>query len=478
MTTALQVTARIERPAPNRVKARHSKVVGCLLAAALALTSVSVPRDAAAQGNLPLIRDTEIESLIRDYSLPVFQAAGISRSNIQIYLLNSQDFNAFVADGRRMFINVGSLMQTETPNQIIGVIAHEAGHIAGGHLARMREQLSATRATAIIGVLLGAAAAAAAGAAGGGTAAGGAGQATILGGQQIAQRNFLAYRRTEETAADRAAVNYLNATGQSAKGMIDVFSRFADQALFSSRFVDPYIQSHPIPNSRIATLEDVVKRSPYYDRLDPPALQLRHDMMRAKLRGFLKSPRAVFLRYPKSDTSMPARYARAIARFRTANVRAAIRDIDALIKSQPNNPYFWELKGQALLESGKPKQAIRPLRQAVSLKPNAGLIRILLGQALVASNDKGNIAEAVKFLRRGLELEPEASGGYRQLAIAYGRTGQDANAALASANGYLNEGAIKLAKLQATRAKSFFKRGSPGWLQADDILNIREKKGS
>ncbi len=446
------------------------------LAAAVLATPGPVLPSATAQGRLPLIRDAEIESLIRDYSQPIFRAAGISGSDIQIYLLNSKDFNAFVADGRRMFINVGTLMKSETPNQVIGVLAHEAGHIAGGHLARAREQLAKTQTAAIISMLLGAAAAAAAAASGSGGIAGQAGSAAALGGQQIAQRSFLAYRRTEERAADLAAMNYLEATGQSGRGMLEVFRQFENQAIFSSRFVDPYVVSHPMPGDRIATLEDIVLRSPFYNRADPPELVARHNLMRAKLTGFLEAPQTVFRRYPRSDTSIEARYARAIARYRTADIRAAVRDIDGLIKSQPNNPYFWELKGQALLESGRPKDSIKPLRRAVELAPKSGLIRILLGQALVASGDNRYLGDAISHLSQGVSREPDASVGHRQLAMAYSRSGRNADAALASARAYYAEGQIKLAKQQATRAQRLFKRGSPGWLQADDILKIKEPR--
>lgn len=445
------------------------------LAVSAMLAVQSIP--ASAQGKLPLIRDAEIESLIRDYATPIFRAAGVAGSNPQIFLLNSREFNAFVADGRRMFINVGALMQTDTPNQIIGVIAHETGHIAGGHLARMREQFSRTQTAVLVAMLLGLAAAAA-GSSAGVPGVGQAGQAAILGGRQVAERSFLAYRRTEEQAADRAAVNYLAATGQSAEGMLQIFEKFSDQAIFTSKFADPYVISHPMPADRIASLENLVRSSPYQGRRDPPELQARHDMMRAKLSGFLESPQAVFRRYPTSDTSLPARYARAIARYRTADIRKAVADIDGLIKSQSRNPYFWELKGQALLESGRPKEAIEPLRQASRLAPGSGLIAILYGQALVASNDDRYLGEAIDVLRRASNSEPDASNGFRQLALAYGRTGRNADASLASARAYFAEGSLKLAKQQAARAKKLFKRGSPGWLQADDILNVKEPKRS
>lgn len=429
---------------------------------------------ASAQG-LPLVRDTEIEELIRDYSIPIFRAAGISSNNVRIYLVRSREFNAFVVDQRRMFLNVGALQTAETPNELIGVIAHEAGHIAGGHLARLRGQLANAQTAFLATLLLGAAAAGAAIA--GGADAGSVGSAAgaaVLGSQQAAQGTLLAYRRSEELAADRSAVNYLNATRQSSKGMLSVFERFAGQAVFTSRFVDPYSRSHPMPRDRIAALDRVARASPYFNKLDPPELQFRHDMMRAKIAGFLDDPRRVLRRYGRNDTSLPARYARAIATYRTADIRSAVRQIDGLISSQPNNPFFWELKGQALLDSGRATQAIEPLRRAVSMRPNSGLMRVMLGQALVATNDNRYLNEAVRELTNGLSREPDHSVGFRQLAIAQGRLGNQAQSNLASARAFFAEGNRGLARQQAQRAQRQFSRGSPGWLQADDILRATQ----
>lgn len=461
---------RRKRSALGQISTRFAAV---WIAALVALAPIA----AEAQTRLPLVRDAEIEALIRDYSLPLFKVSGISASNIQIYLIRSSAFNAFVADGRRMFINTGAIMQSDTPNQLIGVIAHETGHIAGGHLARLRDQLARTRTASIIAMLAGAAAAVAVGAAGGsGSDAVNIGRAAVAGGTQATQRSFLEYRRSEEIAADRAAINYLNATGQSGKGMLEVFDRFAGQAIFSGRYTDPYVQSHPLPRDRVATLEQLVRSSPYYNSADPASLVKRHNMVRAKLHGFLDNPRSVMRRYPRNDASLPARYARAIARFRTADLRAAIRDIDGLIRAEPRNPYFRELKGQALLESGRATEAIKPLQDAVSLAPNEPLIRIMLGHALVATNSRANMEAAIGHLRKGLAAEPDHGAGFRQLSIAYGRTGREGEAALAAARGFLAQGAIPLARQQATRAQALLKRGSPGWIQADDLLNVTKRE--
>lgn len=425
---------------------------------------------AAAQGNMPVIRDTEIEQLLRDYTQPILRAAGLANQNIKVVIINNRAFNAFVMDGKRIFVNTGALMESETPNQIIGVLAHETGHIAGGHLSRLRDELANAQTMAIIGMLLGIGAIVAGG---GGSGAGQAGAAAIAGSQQVAMRTVLSYQRSQEEQADRAAVKFLNATGQSAKGMYDTFKRMADQLMFTARHADPYAQSHPMPAERVAALTQIAKESKYWDRMDPADLQLRHDMMRAKISGFMEPPATVMRRYPQNDTSLPARYARAISTYRHGNLQTAIQQIDALIAQQPNNPYFYELKGQALLESGRAAEAVAPLRRAVQMVPNAPLIQIMLGQALVGTNNAANADEAVNMLRNALAREPEAPAGYQQLAMAYGRKGDLAQADLASAQAAFYRGDIKTARELAARAKTRFPVGSPGWVKADDIVTTK-----
>jgi predicted Zn-dependent protease len=290
------------------------------------------------------------------------------------------------------------------------------------------------------------------------------------------RRSLLGYARQQEESADRAAVNFLNATGQSTRGMLETFQRFANQSMFVSRSVDPYTLSHPMPRERIASLENLARESPYFSRKDPPELQHRHDMMRAKLSGFIDRPDAVQRRYPSTNNSLPARYARAIANYRFGNVRDSIASVDALIAEEPNNPYFHELKGQALLESAHAREAIAPLRRAVALSNGSPLIRMMLGQALVQSGDTALAEEAVGELRQALAKEPNAPLGYRQLAIALGRKGDRANADLASAQASFNEGDLPTARQLAARAQRSFAKGSPGWLKADDIVNYKPPK--
>jgi predicted Zn-dependent protease len=448
-----------------------SRLVVAVIAAAIALP----PLPAKAQqrgGGIPLIRDSEIEQLMRDYTQPILRAAGLAKANVKIVLINDKSFNAFVVDGRRIFVNTGALQESVTPNQIIGVMAHETGHIAGGHLSKLRQELANVQTAALIGMLLGVAAMAAGGRAGGSASegAGQAGMAAIMGSQHVALRSLLSYQRAHEEAADRAAVKFLAATGQSAKGMYETFKRFADQGMFTARFADPYAQSHPMATERMAALTEIARASPNWDKKDSPDLQLRHDMMRAKLSGFMEAPQTVARRYPASDNSLPARYARAIATYRHSDVRAAVTQIDAMIAAQPNNPYLHELKGQALLENGRAAEAIAPLRRAASLAPDPTLIQIMLGQALVATNDPKHADEAIAILRNGLAREPDTPNGYQQLAMAYGRKGDVANADLASAQAAFTRGDFKTARELAARAKTRLPVGSPGWVRADDIV--------
>src|SRR5580704_8164390 len=439
------------------------------LLTAAALAAASIPAGAQERGGgPPIIRDAEIEQLLREYTQPILKAAGLAQQNVRVVIINDPSFNAFVADGHRIFINSGALMQAKTPNEVIGVLAHESGHIAGGHLARMREEMSKASTESMVAMLLGIGAAVAGARSGSG---GDVGMAALTMPQGIIQSTMLAYIRTQEEQADRAGVKFLTATGQSPKGMYDTFKRLGDEMLFQSRYIDPYLQTHPMPKERVAALEELVQTSPYWDKKDPPELQARHDLMRAKLYGYMDRSGVSANRYPASDQSLPARYARAIAAARFSDSRAAMAQIDALIEAQPQNPYFHELKGQTLLEGGKPAEAIAPLRRAAQLSPNPALIQIMLGQALVESNDPSHLAEAITVLESSLAREPESPEGYNQLAMAYGRKGDLAHADLASAQSALLRGDMKAARMLASRAKDRFPVGSPGWVRSDDISN-------
>jgi predicted Zn-dependent protease len=392
-------------------------------------------------------------------------------------IIQDRAFNAFVMDAHHIFVNAGALMEATAPNQLIGVFAHETGHIVGGHLSKMRQELANAQTAAIIAMLLGVGAMAAGARSNSNSGIGDVGGALFTGPQAYIQNSLLSYQRAQEEQADRAGVRFLTMSGQSAKGMYDTFKRFADESLYSSRYINPYAQNHPMPEERMAALAELVK-TPFWDKKDSPELQFRHDMMRAKLYGFMDRPDAVLRRYPMSNTTPPARYARAISAYRFGDLHDALADIDGLIASMPNNPYFYELKGQALLETGHPSEAIAPLKRAVALAPDPALIQITLAQALIGTNDAKLSDEAVTLLHSALIKEPESSDGYLQLAMAYGRKGDLADADLASAQAAFARGDNKTARELAARAKERFPIGSPGWVRADDIVafnkNVKE----
>ncbi|MGL5445736.1 MAG: M48 family metalloprotease [Rhabdaerophilum sp.] len=453
------------------------------IAAILAvLVAVAATLPAFAQGQqrprMTFIRDAEIEQLMREYLDPLLGAAGLRKGFIRVVLVADRSFNAFVADGRRVFVNIGAIMESTTPNQIIGVLAHETGHIAGGHLARLRQELATAQAIAVIGTILGAGAVVA------GTRSGQVGSdpvgaiGAMTAGSELARRYLLAYQRTEEAAADRAGLKYLAATGQSAKGMLETFERMANEQLFAATRMDRYLQSHPMAADRVAALRELAPATPNFGAKDPPARQARHDMIRAKLYAFTGNPSEITRRYPSYDNSLPARYARAIIEYRHGRPDSAIRQIDALIAGAPGNPYFHELKGQALLEGGRPNEAIGPLRRAVQLAPNQPLIRAMLGHALVASDNPRFLDEAIKELTNSTARDPENYEGFRILAQAHARKGDEGNAALAAAKAALIAGQNEEARRLARRATTLLPPSSPGHRVATDIFEQKPERNS
>ena len=453
------------------------KATALFMAMLIAMVSMAVSTvSAQAQSKgLPLVRDAEIEGLLRLYTRPIFKVAGINPKAVKVYIINEPSINAFVAGGQRIFVNTGLIMQSKTPNEIIGVLAHETGHIAGGHLARMGVELDSASYTAIIGMLLGLGAMVG-GAMAGSAEAAQAGQGIIMGSQGFAQRNFLAYARGMEASADQAALRYLNATHQSAKGMIELFQKLASENIAVLANADPYVMSHPMPMDRVRNLEVEAQKSPYYNTKDPPALVLRHQLVQAKLTGFIGGPQAVMQRYPSTDQSMPARYARAIALFRRGDIQNALPIIDGLTAELPENPYFWELKGQALLENGRAAEAMAPIDKALKLLPNNGLIQILAAQALVDTEKPDNAKKAIKLLRQAQTSEGNTPELFKLLGRGYALTGDIPRAELATAEAALLTGDTKLAIEKAKAAQTMFKTGSPEWIQANDVLTFASRK--
>lgn len=442
----------------------------CLLVVAFALTAVA---PAAAQSTrVPIVRDAEIEALLADYAEPIMRAAGVKRNRTEIVLVNQRSFNAFVS-GRKIFINVGAIVQAETPNEIIGVIAHEVGHLAGGHQDRLRQQIDRAQTIAAVTTVLGVGAAIAGGVSGNRQAAQ-AGGGIAAGGVEAAQRGLMSYRRSEELAADRAAVDYLNRTGQSAKGLLTTFVRFQrDISLIADR-INPYKISHPLPRERLSALETIARQSPHFDKTDSAALQRRHDRARAKILAYVFGPGAVDDAFRDAPNSQAARYGKAISTFLYGSPRDAVPMIDRLIAESPNDPYLHEMKGEMLLRAQDAQGAVNAFSRAVQLtNGNAPTIQVALGHALVLAGGEANLRRAIGELEVAITLDTANTRAYQHLAMAYGRLGADGEAELATAEANFHAGRYDEARRFAARAKRRFERGAPQWLRADDIQRFR-----
>ena len=432
-----------------------------MLSTLLVLLLAVAPTAAVAQ-NISLIRDAEIESIIRAYADPIFDAAGLESSAVRIYLVNDIRLNAFVAGGQRLFLHTGLLMRAETPGQLTGVIAHEAGHIAGGHLARLQDRLRGTRAESIIALIIGAAAAVAVG----DPRVGGA---VAAGGQQAALVSLLKYSQTQESAADAAALTYLDRSGQSARGLMEFLQILSEQEYLLPERQDPYLRSHPLTRERIAATGGHVMLSRFSDVPPAPGLVDKHQRMRAKLVGFLQPLSRTLRDYPESDVSFAGRYARAIAHLRRGDTARALPLIDSLLAESPDDPFVNELKGQLLFETGQIAAAQAPYERAVDLAPNEPLLRIALAQVQIEANEPARLGDAVDNLRLAMRREQESAMAWRLLMIAHGRRGEMGDMALAQAELSLLQDDVHAAKAHAERAERELPRGSPAWLRAQDI---------
>ena len=412
----------------------------------------------AGQGSF--IRDAEIEGTIRAYATPLFEGAGLDASAIDIHLVNDKRLNAFVAGGRRLFLNTGLLIAADSPNQLIGVIAHETGHIAGGHLARTHDAMRSASAANILAYVLGAAAMVA--------GSPDAGLALIVGGGALGQSTFLQYSRTQEHSADQFATSILDGTGQSSRGLAEFLGLLEGQeALVASR-QDPYLRSHPLTRERINFVRNHIAGSPFSDAPTPEAQRLSFARMKAKLVGYL-DPVEAFTVYPESDTSVAARYARAIAHYRRANLDRALGEIDGLLTDYPDDGFFHELKGQILFENGRIDEAVLSYIDAVALLPDEPLIRVGLGQAMIETGNTEVFPDAIGHIEVALRKDREQPGAWRLLSVAYGRTDQFGLSWLASAERAMLTGRPKDAIGFAKRANDLLAVGSPGQLRAQDI---------
>jgi predicted Zn-dependent protease len=427
------------------------------------LFHASNARTAAAQG-ISLIRDTETEQFIRFIAEPIFAAAGLSTDFVEVHIVNDSTLNAFVGGGQRIFFNAGLLLKTSKPRQVSAIIAHETGHIAGGHLLRTRDALQAATAQSIVATIFGAAVMAAAGV--------GAGTAVFGGGAQVAQRSFLQYSRTQESTADQAAIGYLDSAGVSVRGLVEVFEILGERQPLLRSSEDAYLMSHPLPRERIDAVQRRVAQAPNRDFETDAATIEAFNRVRAKLQGYLGKPRVTFRLYPEEDQTIVGLYARAFAHHRLGETKQALAHANVLLSREPENPYFHELAAQVYYENGRVNEARLSYDAAIRYAPNEPLLRIGLAQAQIALNDPAYIREAIAHLEEAVRIDRNSSAAWRSLAIAYGRDGQFGRSSLASAERALLSGRGDQARTHAKRAEEQLPVGSPGAIRAGDIQNM------
>lgn len=431
-----------------------------LLIAAIA-QSCFIPLAANAQS---LIRDAEIERTLRNYSDPLFVAAGLQPKDVKIYIINDRSLNAFVTDGQKMFMNTGTIMEAKSPNQLKGVIAHETGHIAGGHLARSSEAMRNAMVPAYVTIALGLLAIA------GGAAD--AGAALLASSQQFAILNFYTFTRVQESSADQAALNYLESTGQSGKGFLEFFEKFRYMEVMSEARREPYFRSHPLSSQRISALQGRVARSKAKEAVDSEADFSQLALVQAKIHGFLYTSEQTFIRYPRSDTSTKARYARAIAFYRAPDMGMATNIVSTLIVDEPTNPYFQELMGQIYFENGREALALPFYKRSIELAPNEPLLRIGYARALINVGGADNLALADVNLKVAVDQEADNAFAWNQLAIVADMQGKTGLARLATAEEAFALGDFERANRFSQVAKRNLERTTPSWQRASDIQMI------
>jgi predicted Zn-dependent protease len=415
-----------------------------------------------------MLRDAETEQLMKDMTAPLFKAANIPPNTVNLFLLNDSSINAFVTGGQNIFMHSGLIMKADNASQVIGVYAHETGHITGGHLYRFDEGTKGATGISLVSLLLAAGAIAA--------GAGDAGIAIMQGGQALAYGSFFAFTRSQESSADQAGATLLEKSGQSGKGMLEFFEKLQTQEYRLGIPQETYFRSHPLSADRIESLEQRVEESSHYEKKTDPEIEYRFQRVKAKLSGYINEPVRTFQIYPESDTSEYAHYARAYAWHKQGDVARVRTEMQALLNMRPNDPYYLELMGQVLLESGQVTDALPYLRQAIARAPNEPLIQSTLGHALISSEDDKNYAEARTILEKSLRLDAENPFAWYQLGVLYSRLGDEPRASLASAERFSRNGQMSEAAANARRAVAGLARNTPEWTRASDILLIAENE--
>lgn len=411
-----------------------------------------------------IIRDAEIEEYMTEWFDPVYDAAGMNADQVKIIIVQDPMINAFVAGGANIFFYTGLLEKTDGPGELIGVMAHELGHIAGGHLIRAREAMENASYEAILGGIIGVGAAILSG---DGSAAGAIGTAS----NSMATRKFLSYSRGFESSADQYALSTLSKASLDPSGLGTFLEKLENQELLPASQQSEYVRTHPLTRSRIDSVESGAAQSSAKGKPFPEKWNEQHKRMKAKLMAFI-TPQQVPWNYDDRDTSIPAVMARAIAAYRTNDIARALKLADDLIAQEPDNAYFQELKGQMLLEFGRVPESVPYYQKAASLKPRSGLIRTSLGHAQLetAGNDKAKLQKAIDNLEAAQKIEPRSGRIHRLLATGYGRKGDDARARLHLAEEALLLRKNEYARAQANAALKSLPQGSAGWLRAKDII--------
>ena len=428
---------------------------------ALMASAVVAFQPVAAQS---VLRDAEIEELLRDMAAPLIEASELEPGNVELVLINDGSINAFVAGGQAIYVHTGLIGAAETANEVQGVLAHELGHITAGHAVRFEERTKAANGISILSLLLGVGAALA--------GAGEAAMGVIAAGQQAAMGSFLSFNRDQEAATDLAGVRYLSGAGITGKGMIKFFERLRGNEIragYSQADEAAYARTHPLTGDRIQVLRGLLEEDRAWDVPPDPALQERFARAKAKLFGYLAEPRRTLAAFPLRDTSVPARYARAYAYHKDARVDLALAEADALLAAEPDNPWFLELKGQVLLESGRPEDALVPLRRATELTRAHPLIAGMLGHALIATEDEANFAEAENVLRASVQRDRYNPFAWYQLGVVYEARGDIPRARLASAEQQVMRRLYPQALANAQAAEAYLPYGSPDWIRAQDV---------
>lgn len=433
--------------------------------ALLCLTSLAA-RPAAAQS---VLRDAETEALLADMARPLFQAAGLSPANAKVVLIQDSSINAFVAGGQIVYVHSGLIDRADNANEVQGVIAHEIGHIVGGHAVFQND--GGYTNVSILSLLLGVAA----------MAAGSpeAGTGILMAGQRAALGKYLAFSRIQESSADAAGSKFLNTAGISGKGMLSFFDKLTVEMHRYGYYttdpeVDPFAQTHPMSPDRVETLKHDLQASPAWNKPLDKAMELRFKRVQAKLRGYVNEPEVTLRIYPKTDNSLPAHYARAYAYHKSGYPEQAAAETEALVKAAPEDPYFLELEGQILLESGKPAEALAPLREATALSNNQPLIATTFGHALIATEDKANLDEAERILRQAVARDDENPFAWFNLGTVYERKGDEPRTALATAERANLMGDARTALVSARAAMAGLPKGSSDWIRAQDIMMVSQ----